>query len=212
MASLLIRSTLFLAFALASAKAQDLPKRSSPGDFVPNEPALMLNDAPYLLLSAENFADPVAALPSPAVAKLEAELDRAKKDAALRGRLCKAGVVSKLEAEQGEMKVVRLSKDLADARLETARRNVEERRKQAPANEAAETALARAETRLAAASATAQDANVKWEQARLAAAEIRVWRERKLMSLGAGSRSSLKRAEAALQSLTPHAARQTAGD
>ena len=45
MASLLIRSTLLLVLALASATAQDLPKKSGLADFDP-EPKLMLNDVP----------------------------------------------------------------------------------------------------------------------------------------------------------------------
>ena len=114
-------------------------------------------------------------------------------------------MVSKLEAEQGEMKVVRLTRDLANARLEAGKRNVEEQRRQAPGDEAAQKALEQAEAQLVAASATAQDAQAKWEKAQLAAAEIRVGRERKLMILGAGSKYSLKRAEAALQRLTPSA-------
>jgi hypothetical protein len=87
--------------------------------------------------------------------------------------------------------------------LEAAKRNVAEQRKQVPADEAAQKAFAQTEALLAAASATAQDAHVKLDQARRAAAEIRVWRERKMMSLGAGSKSAMKRAEAALQSLPP---------
>ena len=205
MASLLIRSTLLLTFALVIAKAQDLPKRSTPGDFDPTESKLMLNDLPYLLLPAEGLADPASEHSPAAVAKLEAALDRAKKSATLRERLCKDGVVSKLEAEQGEMKVVRLTKDLANARLEAGKRNVEEQRRQGPGDEAAQKALEQAEAQLVAASAIAQDAQAKWEKAQLAAAEIRVWRERKLMILGAGSKSLLKRAEAALQRLTPSA-------
>jgi hypothetical protein len=202
MASLLLRSALFFALALASASAQELPKKSGSADFDP-EPKLMLNDLPDVPIPGTPFPDAVSVNQPPAdVAKLEAALERAKKNAAFRERLCKAGVFSKLEAEQGEMTVVRLSKELANARCEAVKRELDERRKQPAADEAVKKVLEEVEVRLAAATSAAQDASTKWEQALRTAAEIRVWRERKLMALGAGSKSAVKRAEAALQSLT----------
>ena len=203
MASLLSRSALFLVFAFATTHGQELPKRFGPADFDPAEPKLMLNDLPDVPIPPSSSADGVNTNQPPAdVARLEASLERAKKNAAFRERLCKAGVLSKLEAEQGQMLVVRLTKDLANARLERTRREAEELRNQPPKDEAAKKALEEADARLATATIAAQDAKAQWEQAVRAAAEIRVQRERKLMALGAGSKSSLKRAEAALQSLT----------
>lgn len=202
MASLLIRSTLFLTLALASATGQDLPKKSDPADFDP-EPKLMLNDVPDVPIPGGPFADsPAAGLPPADVAKLQAALERAKKNAAFRERLGKAGIFSKLEVEQGQMAVVRLTKDLENARLEAVKREMEELRKQPATDEASRKTLEEAETRLAAAAATAQDAFTNWQQAQRTAAEIRVWRERKLLALGAGTKSAVKRAETALQALT----------
>ena len=202
MASLLIRCTLFLTLAFASATAQDLPKKSGPADFDP-EPKLLLNDLPDVPIPGTPFPDSIAADQTPAaIAKLEGALERAKKNAAFRERLCKSGVLSKLEAEQGEMTVVRLTRDLENARLKALQQQLAERHKEPPADEAAKKELQDIEVRMAAATVTAQEATTKWEQAVRSAAEIRVWRERKLMALGAGSKSSLKRAEAALQSLT----------
>lgn len=203
MASLLSRSALLLALAFATAHGQELPKRSGPADFDPATPTLMLNDVPDVPLPPSSSTDTLDAnLPPADVAKLEASLARAKKNAAFRERLCKEGVLSKLEAEQGQMLVVRLTKDLANARLEAAKRETDELRKQPPKDEVAKQALADADARLTAATSAAQEATTKWEQAQRVAAEIRVQRERMLMALGAGSKSSLKRAEAALQSLT----------
>jgi hypothetical protein len=199
-----IHLTLLFALALAAATAQELPKRSGPADFDPAEPKLMLNDLPDIALPSAILAGDDMGLhqSSADVVKLEAALERAKKNAAFRERLCKEGVLSKLEAEQGEMRVVRLTRDLANARLAAVKREIEEQRKQPPADEAARKALADTDARLAAAAMAAQDATTKWEQALRAAAEIRVQRERKLLALGAGSKSAVKRAEAALQSLT----------
>jgi len=203
MASLLSRSALLLAFALATAPGQELPKRSGPADFDPSAPTLMLNDVPDVPIPLSSSLGALGANQPPAdVAKLEAALARAKKNAAFRERLCKEGVLSKLEAEQGQMLVFRLTKDLANARLEAVKRETEELHKQPPKDDAAKQALADADVRLTTATTAAQEATTKWEQAQRAAAEIRVQRERMLMALGAGSKSSLKRAEAALHSLT----------
>ena len=79
------------------------------------------------------------------VVKLEAAVESAKKSAAFRERMWKAGVLSKLEAEQAQMRVVRLAKDLANARLEAVKRDVDEKRKQGPADDAAKAAVADAE-------------------------------------------------------------------
>jgi hypothetical protein len=208
MASLPTRSTLLsvfaFAFALAAATAQDLPKRTGPADFDP-EPKLMLNDLPDLPLLGGGVPG-TADRPPADIGRLEAAVERAKKNAVFRERLMKAGILSKLEAEQGEMAVVRITKDLENARLETAKREAEDLRKKPATDEAAKTALADAEARVATAATAAQDATTKWEQAQRAAAELRVQRERKLMALGAGSKSSLKRAETALQNLIGNSA------
>ncbi len=198
MASLLIRSALVCAFALATAAGQDLPKRSSPTDLDLAEPKLMLNDVPKAPLPGEvPSSDQIPA----DVAKLEAAVERAKKNAAFRERLFKQGVLCKLEAEQGEMKVVQLTKDLANARVEADKRAVEELQKQPALDESAKKTLAQVEERLTAETAAAQEAVTKFQEAQRAAAEIRVWREKKLLALGAGSRSAVKRAEAALQTV-----------
>lgn len=202
MASLLIRCTLFPALALASVMAQELPKQSGPGEF-DFEPKLLLNDLPDLPIPGAPFPEAIPADQIPAaIAKLETALDRAKKSAAFRERLCKAGVLSKLEAEQGEMTVVRLTRDLENARVKALQQELEERRKEPATDEASKKAVEDIEVRLAAEKISAQDASKKWDDALRTAAEIRVWRERKLMALGAGSKSSLRRAETALQGLT----------
>ena len=198
MASLLLRSTLPLVVALATATAQELPKRSGPTDLDLAEPKLMLNDVPYTPVPGE-LSTTVQAPAS--VAKLEVALDRAKKNAALRERLCKQGVLSKLEAEQGQMKVVKLTKDLADARVEAEKHEVDDLHKQPATDEATKKKVTEAEERLTTETTAAEDAKVKLDQAIRTAAEIRVWRERKLLALGAGSKSAVKRAEAALQTL-----------
>lgn len=202
MASLLLRSTLIFAFAIANAVGQELPKKTGLNDVDLLEPKLMLNDVPDAPLpGSPDSGDAKRNLPPADVAKLEASLERAKRNAAMRVRLCKAGVLSKLEAEQGEMKVVQLTKDLANARLAAAKRNAEERHKEPAEDDASKKAVEAADAQVTDATTVAQEATTKWEQAQRAAAEIRVQRERMLMAMGAGSKASLKRAEAALNNL-----------
>ena len=201
---LLLPASLF--WLTSTLLAQELPKKD--GTLSPDlEPKLMLNDLPDLPLPVgDRFAPATTATPSLDVAKLEAELDKAKKNAVWRERLFKAGVFSKVEAEQAALKIVRVTRDLENARLQALNRGVEEMRKQAEKDESLKAKLAEAEAALATAKTTATTAAAKWDEAQRAAAELRVQRERKLLALGAGSRSSVKRAEAALQAVAPSGA------
>lgn len=202
MASPIIRLTPLLLLLSAATFAQELPKRDGPPEFE-LEPKLMLNDLPDLPLPKDGKWDAETGKPqSFDVAKLSGELERAKKSAAVRERLCRAGVFSKVEAEQAALRVVKLTKDLAAARAAVCTAEVAELQRRATAGEANAEALAAAEKELAALTTSANEAAEKWSQAQRTAAELRVQRERKLLAAGAGSRSQVKRAEAALQSLT----------
>jgi hypothetical protein len=191
---------LLCALTAAALHAQELPKKDGKPDF-DFEPKLMLNDLPDLPLPPSDPAPPNAIVLPPDIAKLEAELQKAKKNAAWRERLHKSGVLSKVEAEQGALKIVRLTRDLETARLQGLTREVEEKRQNAKPGDSSPEALTKAEVALAAATATAAAATARWNEAQRTAAELRLQRERKLLSVGAGSRASVKRAEAALQTL-----------
>ena len=193
MASLLLRSMYFLILLCASVRGQELPKRDA-GELIDFEPQLMLRDLPE-----EPF--PASRELEVDLAKLQASLEKARKNAAVRERLCKAGVLSKMEAEQGALKVVRLVKELEAARLQAVIREVEAKRERATTGEISAETISQAESELAAASTAATDSAKKWKEAQRAAAELRLQRERRLLAAGAGSRSAVKRAEAALNSL-----------
>jgi hypothetical protein len=193
---------LFFAIAAGIAVAQDLPKKSDKPDF-DFEPKLMLNDLPDLPQPAIDPSKTAETAPPLDVARLEAELEKAKKNASWRERLYKAGALSRVEAEQSALKIVRITKDLETARQQALARKVEETKGQSEKDASAKTAATEAESALAAATAAAQAASAKWEEAQRAAAELRLERERKLLAAGAGSRSSVKRAEAALQAIAP---------
>lgn len=197
----LISRTIILPLLTSAVLAQVLPKPDAFRDF-DFEPKLMLNDLPDRPLPADPTA-PTTAARSLDVAKLEAEWERAKKTAARHARLCKSGVLSKVEAEQSALKVVRLAKDLQNARLAAATIELEEKRKRATAGDLSGEALAEAEAMLVTLAAADRAAAVEWDEAQRSAAELRVQRERKLLAVGAGSRSAVKRAEASLQGLAP---------
>lgn len=197
-----ICSWFLLPLLAGAALGQELPKRdgSEPLDF---EPKLMLNDVPDLPLPPGGTAASAVSLSSADVARLEAAVERAKTTAARRARLCQAGVLSKVEAEQSALKVVQATLALEEARLQVATREIEAQRLSAARGELSAETLAAAEAVFATAAANARDCASRWVEAQRAAAELRVQRERKLLAVGAGSRSSLKRAEAALQILAP---------
>ena len=205
MASLFSRLTPLLLLTVA-ALGQELPKRSgAPGS--ETTPKLMLNDLPdlvpadLLLPKGGHLGGETERQPSLDVAKISSELDRAKKNASQRERLYRMGVVSKVDAEQAALAVVRLTKDLAVARAGACALEIEELQRHTAAREKNAEALAAARQEWAALTAAATDATEKWIHAQRAAAELRVQRERKLLAAGVGSRTQVKRAEAALQNL-----------
>src|SRR5256886_16092189 len=78
-------------------------------------------------LLKQNLSDlPLSATPAPDgdAARLEIQLERAKRNAASAERLCKIGALAKVEVEQRLLKVVRFESDLANARLARAKEEV----------------------------------------------------------------------------------------
>lgn len=199
MASLLPRFAPLLLLLSAAASAQDLPKRNGGKEIDFLEPKLMLNDVGELPLPPGSILGPENGQPLPLdIAKLTAEVERAKKTAIWREKLCKSGVLSKVEAETAALRVVRLMKDLEVARAEAARLALEELRKRgAPAEE-----IAASEKNAESLAATAKESTDKWNRAQRAAAELNLQRQQKLYAVGAGSKSQVRKAEAALQILT----------
>jgi hypothetical protein len=197
MAPLPARSALLLAAALATATAQDLPKKTGAAELSSKLILTDIPDAPVLSDSLPGTTPNAGGTPPPLdVVKLEAAVQNAKRGAALRERLVKEGIVSRYETEQSEMRVVRLTKDLENARLAAAQRDLEEKQKATPADDA-KAAAADAEARVASAKKTADEAVAKWEEAQRAAAALRVTRDR-IVVMNANAWTALKQAEAAL--------------
>src|SRR5438876_8442527 len=89
-------------------------------------------------LLKQNLSDqPLSATPAPDgdVARLEKQLERAKRNAAGAERLCKIGVLSKVEMEQRLLRVVRCESDLAKARLAQAKKDIAMKESQFTAGE-----------------------------------------------------------------------------
>ena len=124
------------------------------------------------------------------LAKLEADLAKAKKIAASGDRLFKAGIIAKVDAEERALKVVRLEAKLAEARLDEAKSQVDDQ-KSDPA--AAET--------LAQATLEAEQAADKRRRAELEVAVRNLQRQQKLLALGSGRKADVNRAEKKLTEL-----------
>jgi len=97
-----------LTLPMSSLRAQELPK--SDDSFEVEPPSLIPPG------DVEKGIDEARPAP-PNAANLAEQLERAKKSAASAQRLVKTGVLSKVEAEQRALRVVRLESELANAQL-----------------------------------------------------------------------------------------------
>jgi hypothetical protein len=128
------------------------------------------------------------------LAKLEKELERAKRNTAGLDRLLKIGALSKLEVEQRRLRVVHLEFEFANARLVAAKEKMLEKDKQLSAGQVAKTDITPAENNLALAIQAAHAANTKREQADIDAAEANLHRQEKLLALGIARKKDVDRA------------------
>jgi predicted DNA-binding protein (UPF0251 family) len=190
----------FLASSVACA-ADDLPKRV-PGEALDLQPKLMLNDLPGVPLpsptapgASAGETDAAAAASEADVMRLKDRVEQAKKTAAWRGRLFREGVFSKVQVEQSELSVVRLTKDLENARRDVAKEFAEGQAKRFAAGEISQEESEKAAAALAAAEAAAKDASERWDKAQFDAAQINLQRQRQLYAVGATTKNQVRRAE-----------------
>jgi hypothetical protein len=140
-------------------------------------------------------------LPDNDVARLEKQLERAKKNAAGAERLWKIGVLAKVEVEQRMLKVVRCESDLANARVARAKEELAERESQFATGEITRDELQSVKTALAQLTESAQVATAKRERADLEAAEANLRRQQKLLKLGIAGKEDVDRAQEKLAEL-----------
>ena len=135
------------------------------------------------------------------VARLEKDLERARKNAAGAERLYKMGALAKVEAEARALKVVRLEADLENARLVHAKEEVLNRQNRSDPGEVAEANASKVEIDLSHAIQAAHAAAARREHAEVEAAEINLHRQEKLLALGSARKSDVHRAEQKLAEL-----------
>src|SRR5262249_3451796 len=134
-------------------------------------------------------------------AKLAKVLEQAKKDAAADTRLVKNGVLSKVEAEQQALRVVRLESQLANAQVIPAQEELTAQKARFAAGQATQAEVDAAVAALAKATADAQAAEETYHKAQLDAAALNLRRQRQLLALGSARRSDVARAEEKLAQL-----------
>ena len=173
---------------IASTRAaEDLPRKGS-GEAMDFEPDLLPGPA--------YAPDPIETAP-----RLEAAIERAKKSAAAGERMFRAGIIAKVEAEKRVLKVVRLTSELAAAKLETAKTELETKRADFDAGKLSQEQLAAAQASTEATSQAASAAASAWQRAELAAAELQLARQRQLLAAGIGSKSLVSRAQSQVAGL-----------
>src|SRR5713101_7391654 len=133
-------------------------------------------------------------LPDGDVERLEKQLERAKRNAAGAERLCKIGVLAKVEVEQRLLKVVRCESDLANGQLARAKEEVAAQESQVAAGQSTKDELEAAKATLAQLTKAAQIAADKRARAEVEAAEANLHRQEKLLRLGSAQKSDVNRA------------------
>jgi len=177
-------------FAVAADQSQ--PNKSDEPDAFDIEPPILKQNLSNDLSSPAPDGD---------VARREKQLERAKQNAASAERLCKIGVLSKVEMEQRLLSVVLRESDLANARLSVCKEEVAALEARVASGENAKEELAQARGALAQLIEAAQIAAAKRERAELESAEANLRRQQKLLKLGIARQSDVARAEEKLAEL-----------
>jgi hypothetical protein len=189
-------AALFLGFVAMTLFAQEQNKDPDSFDI---EPPLLIPNREEEQLSDAKAAPALAR--DVDLAKLEKELERAKRNLAGLDRLLRIGALSKLEVEQRTLRVVHLEFELANARLVAAKEQMLEKEKRLSAGEIAKTDITPTETGLALAIEAAHAATIKREQAEIEAAEANVHRQEKLLAFGRARKLDVERAAQKLAEL-----------
>ena len=146
-------------------------------------------------------ASTTTAAPIVDLARLEKDLERARKNAAGAERLYRIGALAKVEAEARALKVVRLEAELENARLVHAKEEALARQNRTDPGDVSETNASKVEIDLAHAIQAAHAAAARRERAEVEAAEINLHRQEKLLALGSARKSDVHRAEQKLAEL-----------
>ena len=190
---LVLLVTLFASVTLILAEDQSRPNKSEESNpFNAELPALNQN------LSGDR---PAPAGPGDPVARLEKQLEEAKRDAKGVERLCENGVLSKLEMEQRLLKVIECEAELASTRLAEAQQKIANLQSNVASGESAKDQLASAKAALKQLREATEAAKAKRERAEREAAEANVRRQQQLLKLGVAAQSDVDGAEEKLAAL-----------
>ena len=187
-----------IGFAATLAAEEELPK--NPEEPMDIEPPLLIQEAPNqnVVYARPDGADQQ---PAPDPERIAASLEKARKSAAAGERLYKGGIIAKVDAENRALKVIRLEAELAEAKLELAKQNVAVQQTRLDAGEISESEVEAAKSAELAATKDAETAGAKKEKAELAAAELNLRRQQKLLAMGSGRKSEVSRAQEKVSAL-----------
>ena len=186
-----------VSLSLSSLLAQETPK--SDDESFDIEPPLLVK--PWEQQGAPDDSSEGATADTLVPAKLAQRLEEAKRSSAATPRLVKSGVLSKVEAEQRALRVVRLESELAKAQMISAQEQLTSLKAGLAAGQANQPEVDAATAALTQATAAAQAAETKYHKAQLDAAELNLRRQRQLLKLGSGHKSDVARAEEKLAQL-----------
>src|SRR4029434_4217844 len=185
--------TIFPAVALTLAEDQSRPNKSEESNSFNAELPILKQK-----LSGDRSAPET---PGDAVARLEKRLEEAKRDAKSVERLCKHGVLSKVEMEQRLLNVIQCEAELASAYVTESGQKIAAWQSNAASGESAKDHLASAKAALKQLSEATEAARAKRERAELEAAEANVRRQQQLLKLGLAAQSDVDGAEEKLAEL-----------
>ena len=179
---------------LAAAGDQSRRNKSEEPDSFDIEP-------PILKQNFSNFLPAATPAPDADAARLEKRFEQAKQNAGGAERLCKIGVLSKVELEQRLLRVVQCECNLANARVTVCKGEVAELESRVASGETTKQELEVAKTALAQLIEAEQKAVAKRETAELEFAEANLRRQQRLLKLGSAHKSDVTNAEERLAEL-----------
>jgi multidrug resistance efflux pump len=193
----LLAFPLIILLAASLSAEEELPQNPSEPEPLEIEPPLLIQEVP----SRGPVQSTPRVTPELDPERIQIALEKAKKSAASGERMFRSGIIAKVEAENRALKVVRLTADLANARLELAKKNVATQQSRFDAAEIPEAELEQAKTTLVAATKEAAEATAQRQKAELDAAFVNLQRQKKLLALGSGRKSEVSRAEEKIATL-----------
>jgi len=173
---------------ISAAAAQTAENKAEEPESFDVEPPILKQNLSNSLSSSEQSVDAD-------VARAEKQLERARRNASGAERLCKMGVLAKVEVEQRLLRVIRCESDLANARVACAKEAIAGKETQLAAFEITKDEFETFRSALTQLIEAAQVALAKRERAELEFAEANLRRQQKLLKAGVARESDVAHAE-----------------